>query len=126
MKNRNDDAKTKTITISCKACAKVFDFTCALDFYEAVVAAAEEDGEEVVFTATCPECKAETTDPFLQLRHIVIRHIPNWPRRSRGNQGLVAIRSLVFAPPCWPIFVWRPQYAVQSGAGFLILRALWI
>ena len=71
MKNRNDDAKTKTITISCKVCAKVcakeFDFTCALDFYEAVVAAAEEDGEEVVFTATCPECKAETTDPFLQL-----------------------------------------------------------
>ena len=28
-----------------------------------------------------------------------------------------ATRSPVFAPPCWPIFVWRPQYAVQSGEG---------
>jgi hypothetical protein len=54
----NDEAKTKTIRISCKVCAKEFDFTCALDFYEAVVAAAEEDGEEVVFTATCPEMQS--------------------------------------------------------------------
>jgi len=67
MKNRNDETKTKTITISCKVCAKEFDSTCALEFYEAVVAAAEEDGEDVVFTGTCPECKAETEDPFLQL-----------------------------------------------------------
>ena len=67
MINHNDEANTITITISCKVCAKEFGFTCALDFYEAVVAAAEEAGEGVVFTATCPECKAETTDPFLQL-----------------------------------------------------------
>lgn len=67
MKNRNDEAKTKTIRISCKVCAKEFDFTVALDFYEAVVAAAAENDEDVVFTATCPECKAETTDPFMQV-----------------------------------------------------------
>lgn len=67
MNNRNDELKTKTIVISCKVCAKEFEFTCALEFYEAVVAAAEEDGENVAFTGTCPECKAETTDPFLQL-----------------------------------------------------------
>jgi hypothetical protein len=64
---KDDEAKTKTIRISCTVCAKEFDFRYALDFYEAEVAAAEEDGEEVVFTATCPECRAETTDPFLQL-----------------------------------------------------------
>jgi hypothetical protein len=67
MKDRDDVPKTKTIRISCKVCAKEFDFICALEFYEAVVAAAGEDGEDVVFTGTCPECKAETTDPFLQL-----------------------------------------------------------
>ena len=67
MKNRNEDAKTKTIRISCKVCAKEFDFTCALEFYEVAVAQAEEAGEDVVFTGTCPECKAETEDPFLQL-----------------------------------------------------------
>ena len=71
MTNRNDEANTITISISCKVCAKEFGFTCALDFYEAVVAAAEEAGEDVVFTGTCPECKAETTDPFLQLMNEV-------------------------------------------------------
>lgn len=44
-----------------------FGFTCALDFYEVTMAAAEEAGEDVVFAGTCPECKAETEDPFLQL-----------------------------------------------------------
>jgi hypothetical protein len=71
MTNPNEEANTITITISCKVCAKEFGFTCALDFYEAVVAAAEEDGEGVVFTATCPECRAETEDPFLQLMNKV-------------------------------------------------------
>jgi len=71
MKKHYDEAETKTIRISCKVCAKEFDFTVALDFYEAVVAAAEEDGEGVVFTATCPECRAETEDPFLQLMNKV-------------------------------------------------------
>lgn len=71
MKKHNDEAETKTIRISCKVCAKEFDFTVAHDFYEAVFAAAEEDGENVVFTATCPECRAETEDPFLQLMNKV-------------------------------------------------------
>jgi|HubBroStandDraft_6_1064221.scaffolds.fasta_scaffold933073_1 hypothetical protein len=35
-----------------------------------------------------------------------------------------AIRSLAFTLPCWPIFVWRPQYAVHEWSGFPILRAL--
>lgn len=71
MTNYKDVDQFKTIRISCKVCAREFDFTGALDFYEAVVAAAEEDGEAVVFTATCPECKAETSDPFLQLMNKV-------------------------------------------------------
>jgi len=71
MKKHNDEAETKTIRISCKVCAKEFDFAVALEFYEAVVAAAEEDGEGVVFTATCPGCRAETEDPFLQLMNRV-------------------------------------------------------
>lgn len=67
MKKHNNKAEMKTIRISCKVCAKEFDFTVALDFYEAVVAAAEEAGEDVVFAGTCPQCRAETADPFLQL-----------------------------------------------------------
>jgi UDP-N-acetyl-D-mannosaminuronic acid transferase (WecB/TagA/CpsF family) len=63
----NDVAEWKIIRIPCKQCAREFDFVVALDFYEALRAAAEEDGEDVVFTGTCPECKAETEDPFLQL-----------------------------------------------------------
>jgi hypothetical protein len=50
--------------ISCKQCAKEFEFTCALDFYEVAVAAAEEAGEDVVFAGTCPQCKAETSELF--------------------------------------------------------------
>src|SRR5215472_14985131 len=45
-----NEISTKTIRISCKVCAEEFDLTVALDFYEAVVAAAEEDGETVAFT----------------------------------------------------------------------------
>ena len=71
MKKHSDEAETRTIRISCKVCAKEFGFTVALDFYEVVVAAAEENGEDVVFTATCPECRAETEDPFLQLMNKV-------------------------------------------------------
>ena len=71
MTNRNDEAETKTIRISCKVCAREFDLTVALDFYEAAVAAAEENREDVVFTGTCPECKAETADPFQQLMNKV-------------------------------------------------------
>lgn len=78
MKDRDDELRTKTIMISCKVCAKEFEFTCALEFYEAAVAAAGEDGEDVVFTGTCPECKAETTDPFLRLMNKV---------QARINEG---------------------------------------
>jgi hypothetical protein len=41
MTNHNDMGKFKTI--------KEFEFTCALDFYEVAVAAAEEAGEDVLF-----------------------------------------------------------------------------
>ena len=71
MTNHNDEADTITIRISCNVCAKEFGSTCALDLYEAVVAGAEEACEGVVLPATCPECKAKTTDPFLQLMNKV-------------------------------------------------------
>jgi hypothetical protein len=64
MKTRNDMGNFKTILISCKQCAKEFEFICALDFYEIAVATAEEAGEDVVFAGTCPGCKAEISDPF--------------------------------------------------------------
>ncbi|MGC2182532.1 MAG: hypothetical protein WA637_04550 [Terriglobales bacterium] len=69
MTNHNDVGEWKTIRISCKQCAKEFDFVIALAFYEAAIAAAE--GDPVVFTGTCPECRAETQDPFLQLMNKV-------------------------------------------------------
>jgi hypothetical protein len=53
--------KFKTIRISCKQCAKEFEFTCALDSYEVAVAAVEEGGEDVVITGTFPECKAKAS-----------------------------------------------------------------
>jgi hypothetical protein len=53
----------KTIRIPCKQCAKEFDFKCPLKLYEALRAAAEKDGEDVIFTDTCPECRKD--DPFL-------------------------------------------------------------
>ncbi len=64
MKHRNDMGNFKTILISCKQCAKEFEFTCALDFYEVAAATAEEAGEDVIFAGTCPECEAETAAPF--------------------------------------------------------------
>jgi formate dehydrogenase maturation protein FdhE len=71
MTNRNDFAEWKTIRIPCKQCAKEFDFRLARDVYEALRTAAEEDGEDLVYAGTCPECKAETEDPFLQLMNKV-------------------------------------------------------
>ena len=55
----------KVIRIPCKQCAKEFDFRCPIKLYEAAVAVAEEDGEGVNFTGTCPECRKD--DPFLTL-----------------------------------------------------------
>jgi hypothetical protein len=69
MTNHNDIGGTKTIRIPCKQCGKEFDFVVALRFYEAAIEAAE--GDPVVFTGTCPECRTETTNPLLQLMNKV-------------------------------------------------------
>ncbi len=55
----------KIIRISCKQCAKEIESKCPLILYQAVLAAAEEEGEDVVFTGTCDECRKD--DPFLTL-----------------------------------------------------------
>jgi hypothetical protein len=36
-----------------------------MHYYETMVAIAEEDGEPVEFTGTCPDCRAD--DPFLRM-----------------------------------------------------------
>ena len=58
-------SESKTIRIPCKQCAKEFDFKCPLELYEAALAVAEKDGEDVIFTGTCPECRKD--DPLLRL-----------------------------------------------------------
>ena len=45
------------IRISFNESARGFGFTCVIDFYEALAAAAKEDGEGVVFTSMCPQCE---------------------------------------------------------------------
>jgi predicted nucleic-acid-binding Zn-ribbon protein len=53
----------KVIVVPCKRCAMEFELRLPIDLYETMVAAAE--GEQLEFTGTCPDCRAD--DPFLKL-----------------------------------------------------------
>jgi hypothetical protein len=55
----------KTIIVPCKRCAQEFELRLPMHYYETMVAIAEEDGETVEFTGTCPDCRAD--DPFLRM-----------------------------------------------------------
>jgi hypothetical protein len=55
----------KVIVVPCKRCAVEFELRLPIDLYQTVVAAAEAEGEQMEFTGTCPDCRAD--DPFLKL-----------------------------------------------------------
>ncbi|HKV81819.1 MAG TPA: hypothetical protein VJP02_26970 [Candidatus Sulfotelmatobacter sp.] len=55
----------KEMIVPCKVCAKEFRLHMPMHIYEMMVAAAEEDGEKLEFTGTCPSCRQ--CDPFLRM-----------------------------------------------------------
>jgi Fe2+ or Zn2+ uptake regulation protein len=55
----------KVMAAACKECGKEFEMRIPIRIYEAMVAAAEEDGETPVFTGRCPDCRER--NPFLKV-----------------------------------------------------------
>ena len=55
----------KVMIASCKECGKEFEKRIPIRIYEAMLGAAEEDGETPVFEGRCPDCQER--DPFLKL-----------------------------------------------------------
>jgi hypothetical protein len=43
----------------CKRCAVEFEPRLPIDLYQRMVAAAEAEGEQMEFTGTCPDCRAD-------------------------------------------------------------------
>ena len=59
-----NDEDYKVTSAACKECGKEFEMRIPIRIYEAMVTAAEEDGETPIFTGRCPDCQER--DPFLK------------------------------------------------------------
>ena len=55
----------KKLIVPCKRCGEEFELRLPMHIYEMYLATAEEEGETLVWTGTCPSCRKD--DPFLRM-----------------------------------------------------------